>query len=373
MNDQSANVALLEPFFSGSHKSFALGWQGCSGHRINVHGLPGRFWKWRMRGAAFEFARMMREMKVQPEVVFANSMLDLAHFRALLGRNCPPLILYFHECQAAYPLKEGQPMAERDYQFLITDLASAGAADRVYFNSAWLKEAFFSRTGEFLRRMPDYNSLWLLEDVEKKSAVLGLGLSLSDLKAPRREWTGPVRVLWPHRWEHDKNPEEFFRALFLLHEEGVPFRLNVAGASFSRVPAIFGEARARLADRIDHWGEVKGREAYGSLLSSSDLAVSTASHETFGIAMAEAAYAGAHPLAPRRLSYPEVFPAELHGECLYDDFDELVKALRSLMLKHKPLLEHEVLREKFSRHAWENRVAAFDHACNEVLQFANLC
>ena len=26
-----------------------------------------------------------------------------------------------------------------------------------------------------------------------------------------RPRTGPLRVLWNHRWEYDKNPDEFFK------------------------------------------------------------------------------------------------------------------------------------------------------------------
>jgi len=37
------------------------------------------------------------------------------------------------------------------------------------------------------------------------------------------------------------------------------------------------------------------------------VAVSTAAHEFFGIGMVEAAAAGALPVLPRRLAYPEVF------------------------------------------------------------------
>ena len=46
------------------------------------------------------------------------------------------------------------------------------------------------------------------------------------------------------------------------------------------------------------------------VLFCSDVAVSTADHEFFGIAMVEAAAAGAYPLVPRRLAYPEVFASD---------------------------------------------------------------
>ena len=50
------------------------------------------------------------------------------------------------------------------------------------------------------------------------------------------------------------------------------------------------------------------------MLWDSDVVVSTAIQEFFGIAVMEAAYCGARPLLPRRLVYPELYPAA----CLYD-------------------------------------------------------
>ncbi|MDZ7792587.1 MAG: glycosyltransferase [Spirochaetia bacterium] len=138
-------------------------------------------------------------------------------------------------------------------------------------------------------------------------------------------------VLWNHRWEHDKNPEEFFRVLFSLQEGGLAFRLAVVGEQFSRYPRIFDEARDKLAEEIVQFGYVEDRAAYYRWLRQADIVVSTANQENFGLSIAEAAAAGAYPLLPQRLSYPELIPPEYHGACLYDDNNELENRLAELI------------------------------------------
>ena len=49
---------------------------------------------------------------------------------------------------------------------------------------------------------------------------------------------------------------------------------------------------------------------YLKILSEADIIVSTAIHEFFGISVVEAIAAGAYPLLPKRLAYPEVLALE---------------------------------------------------------------
>jgi len=45
-------ILLVEPFFVGSHASWAKGYQQFSQHDVEILSLPGRHWKWRMYGGA---------------------------------------------------------------------------------------------------------------------------------------------------------------------------------------------------------------------------------------------------------------------------------------------------------------------------------
>jgi hypothetical protein len=85
--------------------------------------------------------------------------------------------------------------------------------------------------------------------------------------------------------------------------------------------------RDLLGDKIAHYGWAEPDD-YCALLRSSDIVISTAHHEFFGIAITEAIYAGAFPILPNRLVYPERIPSRFHDKCLYDDSAQLVSQTR---------------------------------------------
>ncbi len=159
--------------------------------------------------------------------------------------------------------------------------------------------------------------------------------------APRGE---RVRIVWPHRWEHDKDPDAFFRAVSALAVEGLDFEVAVAGQAFSERPGVFDQAARVLGDRLVHFEEPTTREAYATLLASCDVAVSTALNEFFGIAMIESAYAGCFPLVPDRLAYPELYPAEMR----YGSDDQLIARLRALVLERPRPRQARALAEAFT-------------------------
>ncbi len=49
-------ILILEPFFSGSHRQWAEGYQRHSRHEVEILSLKGRHWKWRMFGGAVSLA-----------------------------------------------------------------------------------------------------------------------------------------------------------------------------------------------------------------------------------------------------------------------------------------------------------------------------
>ncbi len=305
----------LEPFYGGSHRHLVDGLAERLPCEVELWTLPARKWKWRMRGAALHFAERWTRERPRARGIFTSSLLDGAALRGLLPPESRglPIVIYFHENQLRYPV---QVEDKRDYHYGWTNIQSALAADRVLWNSAYNRDSFMAELPGFLRRMPDAVPEQVEVQIRERSELLPVPLDvrlLIEAGTAREPRQGPCRILWNHRWEHDKGPEPLFESLFRLAEEGLDFELAMLGQRFQREPEIFEEGRRVLGSRVKRWGYLESRGEYVAELRCADVAVSTALHEFQGLSVLEAAACGAAPLLPDDLVYPEIWP----DECLY--------------------------------------------------------
>jgi len=117
---------------------------------------------------------------------------------------------------------------------------------------------------------------WIDKDADKVH-VTGYPIEVPDIQCEKENI-----VVWPHRIAEDKHPELFDRLAWQFQGS--------------------------------NWKFIKSKEVcetkneYYRLLARSKIAVSTATMETFGIAMVEAACLGCMCLVPDDLCYPEIHP-----------------------------------------------------------------
>ena len=307
-------ILVLEPFYGGSHRAFLDQWIDNCDLDFTVLGLPDKFWRWRTRHATIYFADKLNSFSQEElnfDLIFCSSMLNLPEFRGLAPqvlRNLPAVV-YFHENQLVYPIHDAE---RRDQNTILVNFKSALAAEQVWFNSVYNRDTFLNQLPEFFERMPDNKPLPAIEMIRQKSMVFPPGIDAP--KFQNLKSSSPKHILWAARWEADKNPKDFFRALRLLRKNKIDFRLSVIGEKASRVPRSFANAEKEFANQIIHWGYAESREKYLKILSEADIIVSTAIHEFFGISVVEAIATGAYPLLPKRLAYPEVLALEDYPE-----------------------------------------------------------
>ena len=109
MSASRSKLLFLESFYGGSHRAFADGLVQHSRHHIDLVTLPARFWKWRMRGAAFHFFKHIENL-VAYDGLITSDLMSLSDFKMLVGNECPPALVYFHENQITYPLAPGEAL-----------------------------------------------------------------------------------------------------------------------------------------------------------------------------------------------------------------------------------------------------------------------
>jgi len=344
----------LESFYGGSHKLFANGLKAHSSYHIDLVTLPAQLWRWRYRTAALHFVREVGDPRGYNGVIVTD-LIDISDLKAHWPAGSPPVLLYMHESQITYPLPRGKSL---DTNTAFADIRNALAADLVLFNSHSHRNAFLKLARRVSRNIPDESRQWIPRELDQKSAVLYPGLELPPVRPVKRSAGGPPVILWNHRWEYDKNPSLFFRTLRALLRRERVFNVVLVGECPQFFPKEFLRGREMLGDRLLQYGYAATREDYLHWLSQSDIVISTAQQENFGIATVEAIRCGCYPLLPHRLSYPELIPQEWHTPVFYRHDSELLNKLDGLVTQGS--WELAGLAESTTRFTWDSLAPRYD-------------
>ncbi len=299
-------ICVVEPYYGGSHRAWADGLTASSRHEVTLITHPARFWKWRMHGGFLTLAEQLAadiEINGLPDVLVASSMMNVASFAGAVRHIAPhvPIAVYFHESQFTYPLS---PSDRGDFTYQMKNWSSAAVSDLVIFNSAYHRDVFRDEARRFLNAFPEDKHVHRVDSVMDASIVLPVGIDLGPLMVERVQIEGPPLIVWNQRWEHDKGPDELKAIVCRLLESGADFEMAMCGEVFVSVPPSFAEITEMLGDRLIQRGWAE-RSRYNDLLLRGSVVLSTAEQEFFGIGVVEAVAAGAHPVLPDRLVYPE--------------------------------------------------------------------
>ncbi|MEH6556547.1 MAG: DUF3524 domain-containing protein [Oceanicoccus sp.] len=304
-------ILLLSAYDAVSHRRWCDSLIGAfTEHKWTSLYLPPRHFNWRIRGNSLSWAFGQRPVLEQGyDLIVATSMVDLSALRGFVpALGVIPTLVYFHENQFAYPQNANQA---NSIEPSILNLYTALAADKCVFNSNFNRTSFLDGAKILLDKLPDYVPAGLVEQLSKNSTVLPVPLELSCFQRRTNISTGPLKVLWNHRWEYDKAPDRLFSGLKVALESGADMELYIAGQQFRRCPGIFADMHDYLQCHypgvLKHWGYIESENDYKKMLLSSDVVVSTALHDFQGLSVLEAVAAGCIPVVPGRLCYGEWF------------------------------------------------------------------
>ena len=155
-------------------------------------------------------------------------------------------------------------------------------------------------------------------------------------------------ILWNHRWEYDKNPEDFFDCLKKLKKQNIKFKLIILGEEFQTEMNTFTKARDYFSNEIIHMGYSTPFEEYARLLHKSDILPVTTKQEFFGISVIEAIYCNVFPLLPRRLTYPELFNDKIN----HKKTSFMIITVNFLKIKKAILNVENIAKEHIEKYDW---------------------
>lgn len=363
-------IVLLEPYMTDSHRAWAEGIQRYSQHEVEILSLPGVQWKWRMHGAAVHFADLLKEVAV-PDLILASEMLDLATLGGLLPASWASVkrVVYFHENQLTYPwsANDPDPAAGRDLHYGWIHITSCLAADEVWMNSEYHRQAFLAAADRFLAALPGPLPHDVIGKIRARSKVLPIGIDEETWPKPTLRQQDPPVILWNHRWEYDKGPAAFFEAIFQIKDAGIPFELVVLGKEKAGAGKVFAEAKERLSGQILHWGYAASKSDYHDWLRRCHILPVTSLHDFLGLSVLEAVAAGVLPLLPDRLSYPELFGQ--HREYFYQSEDEFVSKLKAMLLR--PWQQDTALLDTARRFGWGEVIEVYEAAMMQMMVNTN--
>ena len=320
-------LLILDPFLGPSHMVF---WEAIKKHSsFAVDIYPYKSGSWKLSSGLSSFTRLKNK---DYDAYLVSDFFDISSFKSLNPDLADkPFIHYLHENQFEYPVRN---LDKRDEQFSLINLKNYLSADINVFNSNWNRDSFLEGVKRFRRRLPSsHRSLFPEMDslIRNNDKIVYPSPDLE--KLPEKNYfspnSSPLKVIWNHRWEHDKGPGKLTALASFISENDLDVVLDVCGESHksSDLNRALSET---LGNRLTNCSYYERKEDYLRALSCADVVLSTADHEFYGISVLEGLATGLYPILPNKLSYPELYKDLYSKDCFYENTDDLCKKIEQL-------------------------------------------
>lgn len=273
-----------------------------------------------------------------------------------------------HENQLEYPTPQKQEinetaMALKEHVYPVIHLNQIFGSDHIIFNSSFHKKVLTEHLFHFIKTRPEksHEIEKLLSDrLHDSSLVIPVGIY--PFPAQKKDKTRKASLLWNHRWEYDKGPEEWVSRLdqFAWHEDPIDLYL-IGGRARKDHPSPFLPLFSKSKYNIVEHGHLEYKKDYFDCLGRAKVLPVTSRHDFQGISVLEAIDAGVIPLLPNRLTYPELIPKELHSKLIYED-QEFASKLSLLLKDGLSDNEEALLHSSISRFHWRELRPCWIHA-----------
>lgn len=240
--------------------------------------------------------------------------------------------MYWHENQFEYPNKKAHYIGFKELQNFIS-------SDINIFNSYFHKDDFYKKARKELKKFNLDDLYVVLDKKYNSSSVVYPGFDIKNIipfNNKKQKNNIPI-LLWNHRWSKDKDYFMFFSMMRHLKKSGYKFKLNVFGEAVLANNNDFMYFKEQMEAHINKFGFLSSKTEYYEEVSKSDIVISTAIEENFGISIVESMYLGVSPILPNRLSYTDLIPKKYHKDILYNSYDDALLKIKDILENNKYL------------------------------------
>lgn len=172
------------------------------------------------------------------------------------------------------------------YSIFLIVVSNSLAADQILFNSNYNRNSFIKSIRKVLNiATTELKNCNVESEIDAKCFVIYYPIAIDQLNLSLKSSERcALHLVWPHRWEHDKNPELLSATLQKLDAANIDFVVSIIGERSTVIPTCFVELQEKLGKKLHRFGYLT-RDEYFECLCDADIVVSTADHEFYGVSM----------------------------------------------------------------------------------------